>query len=72
MKFPASILVPAGEKYHFDQNRHLLCIKGIVYQIGNFANDFAFLIFQVLSSVLVTINAIPLLSNALNSSIYFP
>jgi hypothetical protein len=52
-------LVPAGEKYHFDQNRHLFCIKSVVYQIGIFANDFAFLIFQVLSSVLVTINAIP-------------
>jgi hypothetical protein len=34
--FPASILVPAGRKKHFDQTATFFCIKSVVYQIGNF------------------------------------
>jgi hypothetical protein len=57
----------AGEKYCFDQNRHLFsCIESIVYQIGNFTQWFCLI--STHCHRFCYWKCVPLLSNALNSS----
>ena len=70
---PASIFVPAGEKISVLPKPPPFSVSKVSFtKYVTFETDFAFFIDQVLSSVFVTANILPLLSKALKSSIYFP